>query len=66
MVTAMTIPQATPDNNPESVALEDLLEVELCLREMLSNSSEPAVVNRLRNLHAEICRYINEVKTRAK
>ncbi len=60
---AMNIPApaSSDENKPEQVALNDLLEVEACLREMLKSSSDPAVLQRLLNLHREIQRYISEV-----
>lgn len=63
---AMNIPaQASSDEGkPEQVALDDLLEVEACLREMLKSTSDPAVLQRLFNLHREIHRYISEVSSR--
>ena len=49
------------DGKFEQVALDDLLEVEACLRDMLKTTSDPAVLQRLFNLHREIQRYIAEV-----
>jgi hypothetical protein len=46
----------------EQLALDDLLEVETCLREMLRTTADPTVLQRLFNLHREIQRYIAEVK----
>lgn len=48
-------------DRPEDLALSDLLEVETCLREMLQTTHEPAVLQRLFNLHREIQKYIAEV-----
>ncbi len=63
---AMNIPNPASSNEgqPEQVALDDLLEVEACLREMLKNTSDPAALQRLFNLHREIQRYISEVNTK--
>ena len=47
----------------EQVALEDLLEVEACLREMLQSTTDPAVLQRLFNLHREIQRYVAELNS---
>jgi hypothetical protein len=57
----------TPDESDhgktEQVALEDLLEVEACLREMLQSTTDPAVLQRLFNLHREIQRYVAELNS---
>ena len=45
----------------EQVALNDLLEVEACLRDMLQTTTDPAVLQRLFNLHREIQRYVSEL-----
>lgn len=45
----------------DRLALNDLLEVEACLREMLQTTSDPAVLQRLFNLHREIQRYVAEL-----
>ena len=62
---AMNIPAqvSSDDSKSEHVALDDLLEVEACLREMLKTTSDPAVLQRLFNLHREIHRYISEVNS---
>jgi len=57
----ITAPASSDDGKPEQVALDDLLEVEACLRDMLKTTSDPAVLQRLFNLHREINRYISEV-----
>lgn len=49
------------DDRPDDVGLSDLLEVEACLREMLQTAHDPAVLQRLYNLHREITRYIAEI-----
>ena len=54
-------PASSDESKPEQVALDDLLEVEACLREMLKSTSDPAVLQRLFNLHREIHRYISEI-----
>ena len=45
----------------EQIALNDLLEVEACLRDMLQSTSDSTVLQRLFNLHREIQRYVAEV-----
>lgn len=62
----MNIPQEPSPEHVESeqLALEDLLEVEACLRDMLRTTAEPAVLQRLFNLHREIQRYIAELNQR--
>lgn len=62
----MNIPQQPSSEHADSekLALEDLLEVEACLRDMLRTTTEPAVLQRLYNLHREIQRYIDEVNQR--
>jgi hypothetical protein len=51
-----------PDRRkPDPVALNELLEVEACLRDMLQSTSEPTVLQRLFSLHREIQRYVAEV-----
>ncbi|HEY3929571.1 MAG TPA: hypothetical protein VGL89_14445 [Candidatus Koribacter sp.] len=50
----------------EQLALNDLLEVEACLRDMLQTTSDPAVLQRLFNLHREIQRYVAEVNASKK
>ncbi len=60
----MSVPQSTSDvdhGKVEQVALNDLLEVEACLRDMLQSTSDPAVLQRLFNLHREIQRYVSEL-----
>ena len=51
-----------PKSKTEEFAIEDLLEVEACLREQLQSASDPAVQQRLLNLHREIEKYIAELK----
>ncbi len=62
----MNIPPvaSSDEGKPEQVALDDLLEVESCLRDMLKTTSDPAVLQRLFNLHREIQRYISELNNR--
>lgn len=62
-----------PPKGPESdrgkvdqLALNDLLEVEACLRDMLQASTDPAVLQRLFNLHREIQKYVAEVNAKKK
>jgi hypothetical protein len=47
---------------PNDVAIDDLLEVEACLRDLLQSTSDPATLQRLFNLHREIEKYVAEVK----
>lgn len=64
----MNITSKTPEQDSgktEQVALEDLLEVEACLREMLQSTADPAVLQRLYNLHREIQKYVAEINTQA-
>ena len=48
----------------EQVALDDLLEVEACLREMLQSTTDPCILQRLFNLHREIQCYVAEVNAK--
>jgi hypothetical protein len=48
----------------EQVALDDLLEVEACLRDMLQSTTDPAVLQRLFNLHREIQKYVSELTSK--
>jgi hypothetical protein len=48
----------------EQVALQDLLEVEACLRDMLQSTTDPTVLQRLYNLHREIQKYVAEINSR--
>jgi hypothetical protein len=48
----------------EEVALNDLLEVEACLRDMLQHTTDPAVLQRLYNLHREVQKYVAEVNSK--
>ncbi|WP_041855690.1 hypothetical protein [Candidatus Korobacter versatilis] len=57
-------PASSDEGKPEQVALDDLLEVEACLREMLKTTSDPDVLQRLFSLHREIHRYISEVNSK--
>lgn len=50
----------------EQIALNDLLEVEACLRDMLQSTSDSTVLQRLFNLHREIQRYVAEVNEKRK
>jgi len=50
----------------EQIALNDLLEVEACLRDMLQSTSDSTVLQRLFNLHREIQRYVAEVNEKKK
>ncbi len=50
----------------EQIALNDLLEVEACLRDMLQSTSDSTVLQRLFNLHREIQRYVAEVNEKNK
>lgn len=50
----------------EQIALNDLLEVEACLRDMLQSTNDPTVLQRLYNLHREIQRYVAEVNEKNK
>ena len=63
MATMVHSSQVDPNSPPEKVAMDDLLEVESCLRDMLQSTSDPAVLQRLFNLHREIQRYISELNT---
>lgn len=49
-------------NDP--IALNELMEVEACLREMLQSTSDPAVLQRLYQLHRDIQRYVAELNSR--
>jgi len=63
-IVAMTMNVNGPElerTKGEQLALNDLLEVEACLRDMLKTTSDPAVLQRLFNLHREIQRYVAEV-----
>jgi hypothetical protein len=63
----MNITSDTSDRDhekTEQVALEDLLEVEACLRDMLQSTTDPAVLQRLYNLHREIQKYVAEINSR--
>ena len=51
-----------PHGKTEDVAIEDLLEVEACLRDLLKTTSDPATLQRLFNLHREIEKYVAELK----
>ncbi len=53
-------------SNTENLALADLLEVEECLRDLLKSTSDPAVLQRLYNLHREIQHYIAEITPHGK
>lgn len=61
-----TLPHMTDVDREEGeqIALNDLLEVEACLRDMLQSTTDPAVLQRLFNLHREIQRYVEEVNDR--
>ena len=61
-----TLPHMTDADREEGeqIALNDLLEVEACLRDMLQSTTDPAVLQRLFNLHREIQRYVEEVNDR--
>ena len=61
----MNIPAAgsSDERKLEQVAFDDLLEVEACLRDMLRSTNDPVVLQRLFNLHREIQRYIEELKS---
>ena len=64
-VAAMTNPIDSFDPHSKKsndVAIEDLLEVEACLRDLLQSTSDPAILQRLFNLHREIEKYVAEVK----
>lgn len=50
-----------PHGKAEDVAVEDLLEVETCLRDLLKTTNDPATLQRLFNLHREIEKYIAEL-----
>jgi hypothetical protein len=63
----MNITADTPNRDQgktEQVALEDLLEVEACLRDMLQSTTDPTVLQRLYNLHREIQKYVAEINSR--
>jgi hypothetical protein len=49
---------------PDPIALNELLEVEACLRDMLQSTNEPTVLQRLFSLHREIQRYVAEVNAK--
>ena len=53
-------------SNTEQVAMHDLMEVEACLRDLLQNTTDPAVLQRLYNLHREILRYLREFGPQSK
>ncbi len=50
----------------DQIALNDLLEVEACLRDMLQTTSDSTVLQRLFSLHREIQRYVAEVNQKNK
>lgn len=66
MMNALSNGSELDKGKTEKLALADLLEVEACLRELLQNTSDPAVLQRLFNLHREINRYVAEVSPKTK
>jgi hypothetical protein len=60
----MTSATENAHGKTEQVALQDLLEVEACLRDMLQSTTDPTVLQRLYNLHREIQKYVAEINSR--
>lgn len=52
------------NDKPDRVALDELVEIEACLRDLLQATSDPAVLQRLYNLHREIQKYVAELSSK--
>jgi hypothetical protein len=67
MAALMTVNGPTTESkHSEAVALDDLIEVEACLRDLLQSTSDPAILQRLFNLHREIQKYISELTPKSR